>query len=385
MNAKREKTEKLNMTPGPTRVACEVLEALSTGCSNPDLDPQFLLDYESLTGRLGKFLNTKSDVLVLGGEGILGLEAACSSLIEPGDRVLCVSNGPFGRGFASFVSMYGGIPVLLESDFQEPVSAKSVEDYLKDDSDFKALTIIHCETPTGVLNPIEDICPVAKKYGILTIVDAVSSIGAHDILTDEWQIDILLGASQKCFSAPSGLTFLTVSDSCWKVMAKRKEPVRSYYSNLKLWENWKSEAWFPYTMPWHLINAFAVALERVFDEDDVFGRHRDIALATRTALTKGGLKLYSESGFSNSVTAFLLPEEIQSSDFLNFLSGRYNLLLGGSIGLPSDYQVVRVGHMGENCQAEFVKESLETIEKALKEVGIVLQCSLKEAFEESIG
>jgi len=383
--------QKLIMTPGPTSIADNVLFALGENSINPDLDKQFFIDYEKLLKKLANFLNTSSDVLILGGEGILGLEASCASLIEPEDRVLCLSNGPFGKGFASFVSMYGGVPVLFESDFHKPLSVKEIESFLDEQGGFKAATIIHCETPTGVLNPIEDICPLLAERGIVTIVDAVSSIGAHDIDCDNWHIDMLLGASQKCFSAPAGLTFLTVSDRCWQIMDERTTPIASFYANLKLFKEWKAKQWFPYTMPSHLIHSFSVAVDNVMkeqdgqDEDrqdeegrqygqdnqycvgvsDIFTRHSAVASYTRQALTSAGLKLYSEGGFSDSVTAFFLPSPLKSIDFLEYMKGEFNIFLGGGLGLGVGEEVIRIGHMGENCREELVRHVLSAIEKAL--------------------
>jgi len=167
-------------------------------------------------------------------------------------------------------------------------------------------------------------------------------------------------------------------------MNERKEPVRSYYANLKLWQNWKSAKWFPYTMPWHLINGFAAALDKVIAEGNVYKRHRNVACATRAAIIAAGLKLYSESGFSDSVTAFLLPEPLKSSPFLKLLSDEHGLLLGGAIGLAQGDEVIRIGHMGENCQPQLVEETLTIIEKALTEQGFYPQPSMAEVFKNSL-
>ena len=164
------------MTPGPTMVAENVRTARSEVTGNPDSDIEFCEMYHDLCGRIGTLLHTKNEIYILGGEGILALEAACASLTEPGDKVLVVDNGIFGKGFADFVKIYGGEPVLYTVDYHNPVDVKRLEKYLEKNHDFKYATVVHCDTPSGVLNDISSICPLLKKYGILTVVDSVAAM-----------------------------------------------------------------------------------------------------------------------------------------------------------------------------------------------------------------
>lgn len=147
------------MTPGPTRVRENVRMARSLETTNPDLDLEFYEYYRETCELISDLLNTKNPAYILSGEGILGLEAACASLTEPGDRVLVIDNGVFGRGFADFVRIYGGEPVLYTTDYQEIIDAAALKDFLERDHNFKYATVVHCDTPSGRLNPIQDICP----------------------------------------------------------------------------------------------------------------------------------------------------------------------------------------------------------------------------------
>lgn len=151
---------------------------------------------------LEKLLHASGTAYILGGEGILGLEAASASLTEPGDRVLVIDNGIFGKGFADFVKMYGGEPVLYTSDYHNPVNVDELAAFLEKDSDFKYATVVHCDTPSGVLNDIAKICPLLKEHGILTVVDSVAGMFGEYVNVDESRIDILCGGSQKALSAP---------------------------------------------------------------------------------------------------------------------------------------------------------------------------------------
>jgi len=195
----------LLMTPGPTEVHEEVRKALSQKFLNPDIDQSFFDFYRITCCKIKELLKTKNDVLILCGEGILGLEAACASLIEPGDKVLCLDNGIFGRGFANFAQIYGADVQILEFDYRKDIDAEVLEKFLKKNNNFKLATLVHCETPSGITNKVDIICPILKKHGILTVVDSVSAIGGEQLLADEWCMDVVLGASQKCLSAPPGL------------------------------------------------------------------------------------------------------------------------------------------------------------------------------------
>ena len=235
------------MTPGPTFVAESVREAMAKPITSPIVDDNFFEFFKETTKLLQKIMRTDNDVLILCGEGILGLEAACASLTEKDDRVLVLSNGIFGEGFGDFVKIYGGDCTYLRTDFTTPFSPSVLRAFLEQDSQFKYATLVHCETPSGLVNPIEELCPILKEFGIITVVDAVSSIGGMEIDTDKWQIDMLLGGSQKCLSAPPGLSFLSMSDSIKQIISHREQPIIGFYCNLTIWDKWYEKKRFPYT------------------------------------------------------------------------------------------------------------------------------------------
>ena len=280
------------MTPGPTQVRESVRKARSLECPNSDLDPAFFDYYKQTCELISSLLHTSEETLILSGEGILGLEAACASMTEPGDRVLVLDNGIYGKGFADFVSMYGGIPVLYTRDYLETLDVKELEEYLEKDHDFKYATVVHCDTPSGMLNDIRSICPLLKKYGILTVVDSVAGMFGNEVYAEESQVDILCGGSQKAVSAPPGLTFVTVSEDAKKAMAERKTPVASFYANLRIFEGYYEKQWFPYTMPSSDIYGLHQAMEDIRNDKDLYRRHERIGKAVRKALRESGLGLH---------------------------------------------------------------------------------------------
>lgn len=359
------------MTPGPTQVKENVRLARARECGNPDIDKEFFDFYKETCELISRLLHTENETLILGGEGILGLEAACASLTEPGDNVLVLDNGIFGKGFADFVSLYGGVPQLYTVDGKNPIDAQDLEKFLQKSHDYKYATLVHCDTPSGILNDIAVLCPLLKKYGILTVVDAVSSMFGEEVRVDDAKIDILCGGSQKAVSAPPGLTFVTVSADAKKAMAERKTPIASFYANLKVFEDYYEAQWFPYTMPISDIYGLRAAMDNIAADTDMLARHARLARLCRQSLAEAGLKLYLESGFSNTVTVFEVPEGTTAQAIIDTMRAEHNILLSGSFGSLAG-KVIRIGHMGSNANEKDMAETMEALWHTLKKLGVEL-------------
>ena len=371
------------MTPGPTQVRENVLKARSLPCTNPDLDPDFFTYYKETCELISSLLHTENQTLILGGEGILGLEAACASLTEPGDRVLVLDNGVFGKGFADFVSLYGGEPVLYTADYLHTLNVHELAAYLEKDHAFKYATVVHCDTPSGVLNDISRICPLLKSYGILTVVDSVSAMFGEEVRADDFQIDLLCGGSQKAVSAPPGLTFVTISPNAWETMKKRKQRIVSFYANLMAFDGYFEKQWFPYTMPVSDIRGLRAALENIKADPDILKRHARIAGAVRKALTDCGLKLHTHDGWCNTVSVFDVPKETSSAAILGALRQDHNLMLAGSFDVLEG-QVIRIGHMGENAREEKLAAVMKALDQVLAKLGVPLNGSLEKAYRNAL-
>ena len=367
------------MTAGPTQVKENVRMARSLETTNPDLDVAFCEFYKETCDILQELLHSSGTAYILGGEGILGLEAACASLTEPGDRVLVLDNGIFGRGFADFVKMYGGEAVLFTSDYQHPINPADLRAFLEKDSDFKYATVVHCDTPSGIFNDISELCPLLSEFGILTVVDSVAGMFGEYVNVDESKIDILCGGSQKALSAPAGLTMLWVSDKAMEAMENRKTPIASFYANILTFKTYYEDKWFPYTMPISDINGLRAALDNVKADKDILERHAKIAAATRGAVQKAGLKLYPEEGFSNTVTVIEVPEGLTDTQILSTIRDKYNVMLSGCFDVLAG-KVFRIGHMGENARIEDMTITMNALDRTFADLGYPLECSMKEEF-----
>lgn len=358
----------LMMTAGPTMVRKNVMEKRAKFFGNPDIDEDFFDFYDKLREKTSKIFGcSKSNIVIMSGEGMVGLDSACASLCEKGDRVLIIENGLFGAGFADLVKPYGATPVTLSFDSKNKIDVKKVEEFLEKDSDFKFATVVHCDTPTGVLNDVESICKFLKSKGILTVVDTVAAIGGEYFNMESFGADIALGGSQKVFSAPPGLTILGVSDEAWKVIKNRKEPILSFYCNLSYWDNCVENKLFPYTMPASDIMGFDQAIDNLLEEgiDEVVKRHHKVAKYCREKIQELGLKLYIEDGFASTVTSFYVPEGFTPNEFIKLLKEKHQILISGSYGDFAKY-ILRIGHMGESATIENIDKVIAGIKDILK-------------------
>lgn len=371
------------MTAGPTQVRENVRMARSLETTNPDLDLDFYEFYKETCDIMQELLHSTGNAYILSGEGILGLEAACASLTEPGDRVLVLDNGIFGKGFVDFVSMYGGEAVLFTTDYQSPINIDDLKAFLEKDSDFKYATVVHCDTPSGVLNDISKICPLLAEYGILSVVDSVAAMFGEYVNIDESKCDIVCGGSQKALSAPAGLTMLWVSDKAMEAMENRKTPIAAFYANILSYKNYYKNKWFPYTMPISDINGLRAALDNVKADETILERHAKIAEATRFAVEQAGLKLYLKDGYSNTVTVIEVPEGVTDEQILSTMREKYNVMISGCFDVLAG-KVIRIGHMGENANMEDMILTLDAMDKTFADLGVQLLCSIKETFIKKI-
>ena len=348
-------TDCMLFTPGPTAVPPEVRETMARQQPNSAVQPEFAEIYDRLCANLQDVYDTDHDVIVPGGEGILGLEAAIASLVAPGDRVLCISNGIYGDGFADFVENYDGEPTLVSAPYDEGYDLGAVETALAEaeaaGEPFVAATLVHCETPTGTLNDLGPVLDILDNHGVLSVVDAVSSLGGTPVPTD--RIDICLGASQKCFSAPPGLTTAAVSDRAWTAMEDRGPS--SLYTNLLPWRD-VSEG-FPYTHLDANVAALDTAVSMLLDEgiQSVYDRHEAAADHCRRRGAELGLDLYpDETRSSPTVTAFHVPGEAETIQ--QRVEEDHGIVLATSL---------RVGHMGHNADIEKVDQVMDAIAAVL--------------------
>lgn len=368
------------MTPGPTNVHESVLDAMAKNYTNPDLDSDFFKLYADTAEKMNQLVGNESGkTYLLCGEGILGLEAACASFIEPGDRVLTISNGIFGKGFGEFSAMYGAEVVYYESEPTKGIDLVTLKAFIEANGPFKTATVVHCETPSGLTNDVSQIGPLLSSFGILSIVDSVSAIGGEAMEMADWGLDVVLCGSQKVISAPPGMTMVSLSPKALTYLNERKTPIAGFYANLQIWKDYDKKQWFPYTQPIHMIAGLKLALDRIERKASV-ERHERLSEIVRKTLVKSGFELFAKDSYANTVTTVLLPAGLDFKVLLDCLKNDHKVLIGGGFDFL-DNKVFRIGHMGENATEDRLSALFCALDRAFDTLSVPLEASLQKGFE----
>lgn len=359
------KTYPIPMVPGPVRVPAEVLAAYQVDYGSGDLEADFLDLYERTEANLQRILATRNRVAIQTGEGMLALWGALKSCLLPGDRVLAIASGVFGYGIAEMARAVGAQVRTLGLPYDETISDWEAVEQAILEFEPKMITVVHCETPSGTLNPLEELGRLKRKHGApLLYVDAVASLGGTPVRTDEWGIDLALGGSQKCLSAPPGMAFVAVSEPAWEVI---EQVNYAGYEALRPFRAALEEGAFPYTPYWHGVAALCAAAERLLAEglEAGFERHARVAARCREQIVALGLSLFPAPGAipSPTVTAVRVPERLSWAE-LDARFRRRGLVVGGSYG-PLAGKVFRLGHMGTQADEALLERALEAIRLSL--------------------
>jgi len=363
-------TDEILLTPGPTQIPLEIYQSMITKAKNTDLDEDFLIFYNNLRNKLKNLLNiNKGDVYIMLGEAMIGLETAISNTVAQGDKVLIIDNGVYGDGFKDLVKMYKGVPLLMGLDWRKSADPNDIDRALEKNKDVNIVTLVHCDTPSGILNDLSQVSKVVKSHGALLIVDAVSSIATTEVSFNN--IDILIGGSQKALNIPAGLTIIAVSDYAWEKI--KKTEYQGYYMNLSLWkEMFDYKNTFPYTMNDTLIYALDASLNNLFKEglESVYERHSLAKKASLKALEALNLELYpeKETYSSPSVTAFLLPKGIKDKELRELTWKKYGVMIAGSWG-KLEGKVARIGHMGYQASLNNLLIAYSALSRSLNDLG----------------
>jgi len=357
------KTYPIPMVPGPVKVHPAVIDAYHVNYGSSDLESEFLETYNQCEERLKNIMATQNSVVIQTGEGMLGLWGALKSCLKPGDRVLAIATGVFGDGIGDMAEMVGARVQKMLLGYNETISdIDRLENAIREFRP-KMITAVHCETPSGTLNPLEDLGRLKHDLRVpLLYVDAVSSIGGTPVATDAWHIDLCLGGSQKCLSSLSDITFLSVSDAAWEVV---EDVGYNGYDALKPFRTAQESHYFPYTPSWHGIVGLNAGADVILSEglENCFARHDRVAAGCRNRLVKIGLSLFPlpDAVPSPTVTAVAVPEGITWAEFDNRLREQ-GLVVGGNYG-PLAGNVFRLGHMGTQADPDLVEQALAVIER----------------------
>jgi aspartate aminotransferase-like enzyme len=357
-------TYDIPLVPGPTRVPESVRRAYLTDYASADLEPEYSQLYAAVQEQLRTILATRNKLAIMTGEGMIALWGALKSCILPGERVLAVSTGVFGYGIGEMAASIGAEVRWVEFGYDEVIRPEPVAEALKAFRP-KMVTAVHCETPSGTLNPVHLVGELVRQANVpLFYVDAVASAAGAPVLTDEWGIDLCLIGNQKALSACPDLAAVAVSERACQVIG---EVNYAGYDALAPYREALEKRWFPYTPAWASLAALHEACRLALDEglDQVYARHSQVAQYCRDRAQEMGLSLYpaEEGGNSPTVTALQVPESI-GWEKLDRLLREHRMGVAGSYG-PLAGKVFRIGHMGAQAEMALVERGMDVLARVL--------------------
>lgn len=353
---RKNQKKKTLMIPGPTELTDEIRSVLAKPLIG-HRTKEFENLYAETVDLIKKIFEIKNDVLILTASNTGGLEAAIANVVEKNDKILTITNGKFGERFVEIIERYGGTPIKL-GEWGKTIDFNKIEKILKREK-IKAVTLVHNETSTGMINQVKEIGKLANKYNTLFIVDTVSGIGGTNIDFNNWGIDIGIIGTQKALGAPPGLVILTVNQKAWKIIEKKKN--RPYYFDLAKHRDYAKENQTPFTPAINLFYGLNEALKTIEREglDERIKRHELYAKVITEAAEDLGLELYPEKNLSKTVTALKVPEKLDANKIMKNLENFGILIAGGQGKLKG--KIIRIGHMG-NITKDDILDTIAALE-----------------------
>jgi len=354
------------LTPGPTPLPPQISEAMSRPIIH-HRTPQFQTILKEATEGLRHVFQTTQDVFILTSSGTGAMEAAVVNMLSPGDAAVCVQGGKFGERWTELCKAYGILPEVIDVEWGKAVDPKEIDKRLKANPKIKAVFTTLCETSTGVTCDIEAIGAVVKNTGAVLAVDAISGLGAIDLKTDAWSVDVVVSGSQKGLMLPPGLAFISVSKKAWERVLVSRTP--KYYFDLKEAKSALDKADTPFTPAITLVIALNEALKILRQDglENIFARHHIMAEATRAAVKALGLELFAPAAASDAVTAVKVPAGVDGEKLVKVMRDTYGITIaGGQAELKG--KVFRIAHMG------FIEEfdiiiGISCLEKVFAQMG----------------
>lgn len=358
------------MIPGPIELDSEVLSVMAEPLV-AHYGNEWTRFYKETMELLQQVFRTQGHVFLIPGSGSAGLDAAFGSILSASDKVLIPQNGFFGERLAEIASSHTPHVSAMHFDVGQPIELDRIETAIKKER-FSLLAVTHCETSTGMLNPIKELGKICRDHGVLFIVDAIASLGIESLAMDEWGIDVCVSASQKGLESPPGLALVAVGDQGWQRIERIDNP--GWYLNLKVWKEYEEKwgGWHPHPIT-HAVNnvrALRVAIERILVEGVQVRvrRHHETTAFLRQELTKRGFSTFIPERFAAHGVTAVMSEHNDVNEILSYLKDQHGLLLAGSLGELKG-KVFRVGHMGPGATKEAMGDLLFALDEYMKMEG----------------
>lgn len=358
------------LSAGPTTVSARVRAAMAAPMVY-HYDPSFIAAFRRTERKVAQLLATENDILLMQGEAVLGLEAAAKSLVTPGMHVLNLVSGVFGKGMGYWLQGFGAELHEIEVGYDDAIDPEQVERALAQNPSIELLSVVHCETPSGTLDPLEEIAAIAAAHDVLTFVDCVSSVAGTPFLGDRWHLDVSVLGPQKCMGGPPGMSLMSISEKAWEMIGRNPAAPRASFLSMLDWkEQWLGAEHFPYTPSVADLRGVEAACDDVLEEgiDASIARHERAARATRSGARAMGLELWPRSDeiAAPCVTSIKVPDGLTDDHVRAHARERYGVMLSGGQGAGN---LVRIGHMGPTASSVYPVIGLSALGRTLLDLG----------------
>lgn len=350
--------------PGPVPVPNEVSLEMAKPMIN-HRGAYFREHYPAVLNRLAVLFGTKNQVHMVTGSGTSGMEMAVSNLVSPGTPVLCITGGFFGNRWVDLCKAYGAEMHVLEFAWNAGIDREQVREYLDKHPEIELIFMVQNESSTAVLNDAAAVSRARAGHQALLVVDAVSALGGTPCLMDDWGLDAVVSASQKCLMVPPGTAFLAFSPRAREYSADCK--ASRYYFDLRLYERYMERSETPFTPNIHNVLALETALNMIEAEglEQVYARHLLMRDMLRAGVRALGLELLvADQDASPTVTAVRYAD---ADKFRARLKEKYGVEFAGGQGIHAN-NIFRIGHMGYSTPLD-VLTALAVLEVDLKKYG----------------
>jgi len=363
------------MGPGPSDVHTRVLQAMARPTVG-HLDPTFIELMDEIKLLLQYAFQTKNALTIpISAPGSAGMESCFVNLVEPGDKVVVCQNGVFGGRMKENVERCGGLPIMVADEWGKAVNPNKLEETLKANPDAKIVAFVHAETSTGVLSDAQTLCEIARQYDCLTIVDTVTSLGGNPLKVDEWQMDAVYSGTQKCLSAPPGLSPVTFSPRAVETIQGRKTKVQSWFLDLNLvmgyWGD-SNKRVYHHTAPVNALYALHESLLMLKEEgvENAWARHKRNYRVIRSGFDAMGLKfnVVREEERLPQLNAINVLEGVDEAEVRRRLLTEYWIEIGAGLGNFAG-KIWRIGLMGYSSNMKNILDCLRALEEILKDMG----------------
>jgi alanine-glyoxylate transaminase/serine-glyoxylate transaminase/serine-pyruvate transaminase len=364
-------------TPGPGDVDEDILAEMAHPVIR-HYGPEWMEIHNDLQTLLQHIFRTRNDIFTVPGPASALHDMAIGSLLARGEKIIVGLNGFFGDRLAAISQAYGLTVVPFTAPLGRPLDPQDLCRLLREHPDARAVALVHHETATTVLNPLQDLAEAVRLAGRVVIVDAVSSLGGVELPVDDWGIDVCVTAANKCLEALPGIGFISVGPHAWDRVDSHTGVGQGWYLNLRTWRTYAAEwgSWHPspVTLPVNNILAVRRSLRKIADAGVEAHRAKYVRASrrVRAGLCRLGFEMFVPEEFAAPmVTAVKARPEFELAEMSRWLSEQRGMAIGGGLG-PLAGKISRVGHLGKAAEREYLIDFLFAVEEFLRHKGLVV-------------